>query len=216
MIKTISFDLDGTLMKKKFADNVWLEGIPRLYSMEKNISFEKSKKFILEKYEEIGDERPEWYDLKYWFEFLDLKTKWMDLLEQYKTTIEPYPEVQGVLERLKEKKYDLIIVSNAKREFIEIELSESRLKKFFTYVFSSTSDYNKVKKFSDFYLNICEEINVKPSEMIHVGDNKKFDFYTPRKIGVTAYYLDREKKENGAFIIYNLEEFEDKIEKLGC
>jgi putative hydrolase of the HAD superfamily len=213
MIKVISFDLDGTLMKNTFADLVWLEGLPKVYAQEKDINFKKAKSYIHQEYEKIGDHKVEWYDLQYWFNRFDLKGSWRDLLEQYKYAIEPYPEVSGVLRRFN-KKFNLIITSNAKREFIEIELKETNLRAYFTRLFSSTSDFHKVKKTSDFYTLIYQNLKIDPSEMIHIGDNEKFDYTIPKSIGINTFYLNRKKTNSGEYIVFNLEEFEEKIKIL--
>lgn len=213
MIKIISFDLDDTLIKRTFADAVWLEGLPKIYAEEKNIDFETAKQYLLKEYDEITDKRIEWYDISYWFTRFNLKHSWKKLLENYKHVVEPYPETVDVLRRL-HKKYDLVIISNAKKEFIDIELEESRLKKYFTRVFSSTSDFHKIKKIAEFYLMICDKLNIKPSEMVHIGDHKEFDYQVPKKVGIQSFYLDRDGMSNGKFVVSNLEEFEERIGKL--
>lgn len=213
MIKVISFDLDGTLMKGTYADLVWLEGLPKVYAKEKNIEFEKAKRYLQQLYDEVGDNRVEWYDLEYWFNRFNLRSNWKDLLEQYKYAIEPYLEAPSVLKRLKEK-CDLIITSNAKREFIEIELEETNLRTYFTAVFSSTSDFHKVKKVADFYTMVCQNLNIHPTEMIHIGDHKEFDYIIPKNIAIHSFYLNRKKTSNEEYVVYDLKEFEEKIKTL--
>lgn len=213
MIKFISFDLDGTLMKSTYADLVWLEGLPKFYAKEKEIDIEKAKQYLKKEYDEIGDNRVEWYDLEYWFNHFNLKNDWRDLLEKYRYAIEPFPEVPNVLRRLYQK-YELIIISNAKREFIEIELQETELRKYFTFVFSSTSDFHKVKKVPEFYKMICNKISINPDEMIHIGDHKEFDYTIPMKLGIQSFYLNRKKTTKGEYIVYDLEEFEERINKI--
>lgn len=211
MIKIVSFDLDGTLMKSKYADLVWLEGLPNIYSQDKNISFKEAKDFLISEYDKIGNSREEWYDLKYWFDFLNLKYDYQMLLDKYKYEIEIYPEVLTVLRTLIID-YDLIIASNAKREFIDIELNKTKISKFFSNIFSSTSDFHTVNKLTDFYLMICKNLSIEPTEMIHIGDNMRFDYDIPKKIGINSIYLDREKKVKGDFVVNNLFEFVDKID----
>ena len=213
MIKLISFDMDKTLMKSTYADLVWLEGLPKIYALEKKIDLEKAKQFLLEKYDEIGEDRVEWYDIEYWFNRFNLKYNWRELLEKYRYAIETYSEVTNVLRRLY-KKFDLIITSNARREFIEVELEETKLRKYFTHVFSSTSDFHKVKKVTEFYSMICDKMNIHPDEMIHIGDHEEFDYNIPRKLGITSFHLDREKTNEGDFIVYDLKEFEKRINEL--
>lgn len=210
MIKIISFDLDGTLTNSNYADLVWLEGLPKIYAKEKNINFKSAKKYLQKKYDEMGDNEAEWYDIEYWFNRFDLKYNWKKLLEDYKHDIQTFSEVQDVLNRLF-KKYKLIIISNAKREFIEIQLKYTDLQKYFTYVFSSTSDFHKVKKVTEFYSMICNKLKIDSQEIIHVGDNKFFDYTIPHKIGIKSFFLDRKRTQKGKFIIHNLIEFEYKI-----
>ena len=213
MIKLISFDMDKTLVKSTYADLVWLEGLPKIYALEKKIDLEKAKQFLLEKYDEIGEDRVEWYDIEYWFNRFNLKYNWRELLEKYRYAIETYSEVTNVLRRLY-KKFDLIIASNARREFIEVELEETKLRKYFTHVFSSTSDFHKVKKTTEFYSMICDKMNIHPDEMIHIGDHEEFDYNIPRKLEITSFHLDREKTNEEDFIVYDLKEFEERINKL--
>jgi len=213
MIKLISFDMDKTLVKSTYADLVWLEGLPKIYAMEKKNDLEKAKQFLLEKYDEIGEDRVEWYDIEYWFNRFNLKYNWRELLEKYRYAIEAYSEVTNVLRRL-HKKFDLIIASNARREFIEVELEETKLRKYFTHVFSSTSDFHKVKKVTEFYSMICDKMNIHPDEMIHIGDHEEFDYNIPRKLGIISFHLDRKKTNEGDFIVYDLKEFEKRINKL--
>ena len=59
MIKIISFDMDGTLVKPTYADKVWLEGLPKLYAKEKKIPIKQAKEYIYQKYEKIGKDRKE-------------------------------------------------------------------------------------------------------------------------------------------------------------
>ncbi|UCD14466.1 MAG: HAD family hydrolase [Thermoplasmatales archaeon] len=213
MIKFVSFDLDGTLIKSTYADLVWLEGLPEIYAHEKGINLEETKQFLRREYDEVGNNREEWYDIEYWFNHFNLRSSWRVLLEKYRYAIETFPEVQGVLKRLC-KKFYLMIISNAKREFIEVELEETKLRKYFTFIFSSTSDFHKIKKVVDFYSMICNKIGVDPHEIIHIGDHKEFDYNLPRILGIQSFYLNREKTRDGEFIVYDLKEFEDRINKI--
>lgn len=213
MTAIISFDLDGTLMKSTYADVVWLEGLPSIYAREKRVPFEQAKTYLQQEYDTIGDNRVEWYDLAYWFQRFQLRSSWKDLLETYRSIIEPYPETQEVVQRLAATS-ELLIISNAKREFIDIELAETNLTTFFTWVFSSTSDFHKVKKVADFYNTICKKLHISPENMIHVGDHYEFDYTIPQSMGITSFYLDRTKTRKGLNIVYDLREFEKRITTL--
>lgn len=210
MIKIISFDMDGTLVKPTYADKVWLEGLPKLYAKEKKIPIKQAKEYIYQKYEKIGKDRKEWYDIDWWFKQFQLKEYWQNLLNNYRHTIQLYPETLETLEKLS-KNFELIIISNAKREFIEIQLEETKLKPYFTHVFSSLSDFNKVKKLPEVYKHILTLLKIQPHEIIHVGDSKEFDYVSPRKIGIKSFYLNREKTDTGNHILNSLSVLENVV-----
>ena len=210
MLKVISFDLDGTLVKNKFADSVWLKGFPKLYAKKKKISEIEAKKFLYSEYEKVGKENKEWYDIDWWFKRFKINEDWINLLKSYSHIIGLYPETNKILNNLY-RKFKLIIISNAKKEFIDIQIEKTNIINYFECVFSSLSDFNSVKKYPDVYRNVCKKIRIEPSEIIHIGDNKEFDYISPSKIGIQSYYLDREKSEKGDNIIYTLDEILDKI-----
>jgi putative hydrolase of the HAD superfamily len=210
MIKIISFDFDGTIAKHTFADAFWLEGVPALYAKHHHVDVEAAKKYLFEEYDKIGDNRIEWYDPEYWFDRFDLQADWKKMLLQYRENVEVYPEVPSVLKRLSAS-YLLIVSSNAKKEFIDVQLKQSKLSDYFDRIFSSTSDFHTVKKVTDFYAMICKKLRIQPEEMIHVGDHKEFDYLSPQKLGITSYYLDRKKNTTGLHIVSDLKEFETNI-----
>jgi len=212
MIKIISFDFDGTIAKHTFADAFWLEGVPALYAKQHHVDVEAAKKYLFEEYDKIGDNRIEWYDPGYWFDRFDLQADWEKMLLQYRENVEVYPEVPSVLKRLSAS-YRLIVSSNAKKEFIDVQLKQSKLSDYFDRIFSSTSDFHTVKKVTDFYAMICKKLRIQPQEMIHVGDHKEFDYLSPQNLGITSYYLDRKENTTGNHVVSDLKQFENKILK---
>jgi len=213
MIKIVSFDFDGTLVKPTFADAFWLQGVPMLYASQHHLEVEEAKKILFKEYERIGENRIEWYDPGYWFDRFHLQKDWKKMLLDYRTYVEVFPEVPAVLKRLS-KHYTLIISSNAKKEFINVQLAQAKLPQYFGRVFSSTSDFHTVKKVSDFYAMICKKMEISPEELIHVGDHKEFDYYVPQKLGICSFYLDRTKNTRGQDVIFDLIQFEKKITPL--
>ena len=207
-IKVISFDMDGTLIKSNFADLVWLDGIPRIYSEQYKIPFEKAKeKFILE-YDKIGKDRIEWYDINYWFNKYHLNIKVDDLFKKYEDYLEFYPDVENILKFFNEK-YTLIVSSNAPREFLDFNLKP--VKHFFNKMFSSVSDYYLLKKDVNFYKNIIFELGISTSELVHVGDNYISDYQVPKNIGINSFYIDRKITTPNRDTILKLSDLKEKI-----
>jgi putative hydrolase of the HAD superfamily len=98
-----------------------------------------------------------------------------------------YPEVTDVISSLASE-YKLIVASGTPLELLHLLLRD--IKPYFVRVFSSISHYRQVKN-PDFYLRICEEMGVKPDQVIHVGDNWQFDFLNARQVGINAFHIDR-------------------------
>ncbi|MFQ6105660.1 MAG: HAD family hydrolase [Candidatus Hydrothermarchaeaceae archaeon] len=208
MIKIISFDADGTLVDRHFMDYFWNIGIPEIYAKKNNISPEKAEEKIFRMYHEVGENDIRWYTPSYWFSKLGIDETLEETLRMFRHEMRIYPEVNSVLEKLS-KKYELIVISNAPREILEFELSY--LDEYFSRVFSSTSDYRKVRKTSDVYLNVTDELDIRPEEMIHVGDHWNFDYLAPRKAGIKTFFVDRSGKKTGKDIVKDLREFESRV-----
>jgi putative hydrolase of the HAD superfamily len=209
-IRVLSFDLEGTLVDNNFSRLVWEEGLPALYAEEKGMSLESALKRVMEEYDKIGPERIEWYDLRYWFRRFELRADWRSLLERFKDSVGIYPEVRDVLNRLS-RDHDLIIISNTNRDFMNFQMRQ--LNSCFKRVFSAPTDYGSIKS-PELYVRICSELGVKPQEVVHVGDHRRFDLTVPREVGITAFFLDRSGKEQGEYVIRDLEEFELRLSEL--
>lgn len=201
--KILSFDLDGTLVDLAFTDLVWHQGIPELYAQKTGIDLVQAREQVLLEYRKVGDGALEWYDIAYWFGYFDLPGGWENLLERYASQVCVYPEVHEVLSQL-QKQYSLIVLSNAAREFIAVEMRQARLTDYFDLVVSATSDFGLVKKNPDFYQRICKLLGVGAHKLIHVGDHWEFDYQIPRGIGITAFHLSRGGDRSGPDVIRDL------------
>ena len=210
-IKIVSFDLDGTITDTSFVDSVWLEGIPRLYALEKNLPLEDAKRLVKREYDKIGRERLEWYDPSYWIEKFGLHISPKELLNSFESKIRIFPEVPEVLEEIRIRELKQIIVSNARREFVDLEIDKTNIAHYFERIFSATSDFGQIKKSVDIFQEVCKICHITPEEMIHVGDDRLFDFEIPRKLGVPAFYLDRTGQCKEKSAIHNLRELNEKL-----
>jgi HAD superfamily hydrolase (TIGR01549 family) len=203
MIRVISLDMDGTLVNSRFVDKVWMEGMPMLYAEKTGLDFPAAKSYVVDEYTKIGSDRLEWYDLMYWIERFGLKVGKDDLLQMYEDEIETYPEVQEVLDLLAEN-YELVVTSNAAREFIDIELEG--LSDYFSETFSATSDFREVKKSPLIYGTVCAHMDAKPFEVLHIGDHYNYDYESPLEAGLDALFLDRKGERSGREVVGDLRE----------
>ncbi|MCX8023012.1 MAG: HAD family hydrolase [Syntrophorhabdaceae bacterium] len=218
MKKVISFDLDGTLVSSVYGDMVWNHGIPMAYGEKYGIPFEEAKKQVIEEYKTVGDSNIVWYEMDYWIRRFGLTVTTLELIDRYTPYIRPIDGADTLLRYLKGR-YTLVISSNAARIFVEKELEVSGLGAYFDHVISATSDYEMVKKELGFYRKLCERFGVKPEEVVHIGDNREFDFEVPSLLGIEAYHymdggsapLPGEEGVNKERVIKSLYELMDRL-----
>lgn len=182
----ISFDAEGTVVTPDFSQTIWHEAIPALYAQKQGLDFAQAKRRILEEYGRIGDQRLEWYDIEYWFGYLDLGSS-ESVIDSCLGKIAYYPEVTEVLSYLANN-YRLIVASGTPIQLLHFLLRD--VKPYFARIFSSVSHYRQLKN-PDFYLSICKEMDVEPSQVTHIGDSWQFDCLNARQAGINALYLDR-------------------------
>ena len=190
-IELISFDAEGTVVTPDFSQAIWHEAIPALYAQKEGLDLAQAKSYVAEEYGKIGDQRLEWYDIEYWFSYLGLGSS-ESMIQGCLDKIGYYPEVTEVLSSLASE-YNLIVASGTPLELLNCLLRD--IKPYFVRIFSSVSHYRQLKN-PDFYTKICEEMSVKPSRVIHVGDSWQFDFLNAQQAGINALYLDRSGRDH--------------------
>ncbi len=205
-IKVISFDVEGTLVTPDFSYAIWFEAIPKLYAQKYGVSYQKAREIVTTEYNKVGDQRLEWYDIYYWFNYFGLGTP-LPVLKNCESKVCYYPEVFEVLSTLTQK-FKLIVASSSSREFLRHLLKD--IEAYFTNIFSSISDYKQLKT-NDFYIKICQELEISPHQLVHVGDNRQADFDIPRQLGIWAFHLDRDKKVNCPESITNLKQLQTRL-----
>ncbi len=205
-IKIVSFDVEGTLVTTDFSYAIWFEAIPQRYAERHGLTIEQAKNLVRAEYEKIGDQKPEWYDIKYWFTKFDLGNH-EPSMERYHHKVDYYPEVMEILSSFS-KSYKLIATSGSAREFLHHLLRG--VEPYFHRIFSSTSDY-KQPKTNDFYLKICENLKVTPDQILHVGDNWQFDYVSASEIGINAVFLDRKETCGRPGSVANLKELKARL-----
>lgn len=209
--EVISFDLDGTLTDMSFVDSVWLKGIPSLYALKNQVAFEEARRKVKDEYDKVGKERLEWYDLSYWLNKFDIDVSPKQVLNSFRKRVRVFEEVPRVLENLKNSEYRLIVVTNARREFVDVEMAQTGIQGYFEHIFSSPSDFRLTKNGTSVYEKVCTACEISPGKMIHIGDDQNFDFEVPKRLGISAFLLDRTGKNAGPHVVSSLEEFRSKL-----
>jgi 5'-nucleotidase len=205
-IKIVSFDVEGTMVTTGFSAAIWFEMIPQRYARRYGLDFDEATRRIRQEYDSVGDQQLDWYDVQYWFTRFDLGRA--DIaMEELQERVVHYPETKEVLQRLG-KDYKLSVASGSPRPFLKHLLRDTE--HHFTHIFSSTSDFKQVKT-AAFYREMCNVLAVQPQQIVHVGDNRQFDFQEPAEVGISAFYLDREGKSGDPSALHDLAQLADLL-----
>ena len=103
---------------------------------------------------------------------------------------ELYPEVRGVLEQL-QPRFQLAVISNFDGR-LRLILQHLGISKIFGHVFIS-SELGADKPDPEIYGRAVKLMNLKPSEVLHVGDDPERDWEGATAAGLSIFRLDRPK-----------------------
>jgi putative hydrolase of the HAD superfamily len=103
---------------------------------------------------------------------------------------ERYPEVPGVLEQL-QPRFQLAVISNFDGR-LRLILEHLGISKFFHHVFVS-SELGADKPDPEIYRRALKFIDLKPNEVLHVGDDPGRDWEAASATGLSIFRLDRRK-----------------------
>ena len=210
-IRVVSFDMEGTLVDHSFSRSIWEEAIPKLFAESRGLSLEEATRIVLAEYNSIGEEKPEWYDVDYWWRRLNLPGDWRKKLIENEKSCFVYSDVHMVLDDIGGR-YPIIVSSNTIRDFLNVQLK--CINYAFHKVYSAPSDFGIVKSQPAFFDNICRDLLISPNELAHVGDHAEFDYRIAKMLGVKAYLLDRSGEMNGPDVVHDLFEFCRKLHQV--
>src|SRR5213593_120827 len=103
---------------------------------------------------------------------------------------ELYPEVPGVLEKL-QPRFLLAVISNFDGR-LRLILQHLGISKFFSHIFIS-SEIGADKPDPEIYRRAARLMNLKPNEILHVGDDPERDWNAAGAAGLSVFRVDRQK-----------------------
>jgi len=188
-IKAVAFDLDSTLidfikMKKICCE----QAASAMVDAGLKMPVEHVSKRLMKTYFNVGIESDKAFSV-FLFDALgkiDDKILAAGIQAYLKTKnafLEPYPNVIPTLIALIKKGYKLGVVTDAPRLKAYQRLSAMKLIHFFDTVVAK-EDTGKGKYDELPFKMLCEKLNVKPDEIMMVGDNPKLDVRMPKRMGM--------------------------------
>ncbi|MAD91300.1 MAG: haloacid dehalogenase [Gammaproteobacteria bacterium] len=165
-VETLMLDMDGTLLDLAFDNYMWLEHIPRQFSLKKNISYEEAKKLLADKFM-LAQGDLCWYSLDHWSDTLGMDILKMHYDASYK--IKFLPKAQEFLERVCNQKFRVLLVTNSHRASLELKDANTGICNYFDEIHSS-HDYGFAKENQKFWIALQKKIDFDPKNTLFVDD----------------------------------------------
>jgi len=118
-----------------------------------------------------------------------VQSKWFDFVGS-----KPYPEVMGVLSRLKKRGLKVGLISAGYEDEIEHILGKANLEKKYFDIIVGVDTIKKTKPSPDVFRHALCKLNVKPDEALFVGDHIDMDYNGARAAGIRALLIEREDR----------------------
>ncbi len=166
-IDTILLDMDGTLLDLNFDNHFWLEFVPRRYAQKNGLTIEQAKLQLVPQFKEM-EGKIEWYCLDYWSKTLKLDIA--GLKAEIAGLIAVLPHVTEFLTAIQQSPKQLILVTNAHRDSLDLKMEETCLSPFFDQIISS-HDYGAPKEAQSFWTQLYKHQPFDKQRTLLVDDS---------------------------------------------
>ena len=206
MIKAVLFDLDNTLIDfLKMKRHSCSAAIDAMIGAGLNIEYEKAIKALFELYDKYGLEEKTIFQklLKKLIGKIDYKILASGIVAYRRVRsgfLEPYPNVDYVLLKLKAKSIKLGIVTDAPKLKAWVRLASIKLSNYF-YAVVTFEDTKQLKPSKLPFKAALKQLNLRPEECLMVGDWPERDIKGAKAIGMKtcfARYGNPKIKKSGA------------------
>ncbi|MDV2582365.1 HAD family hydrolase [Alkalibacillus haloalkaliphilus] len=219
MIKAVVFDLDRTLLDRDKSVKVFVEKqYDRLNTDLKHIPKEK----YITKFIEL-DQRGYVSKDKVYQQIVDefnvTGLTWQELLADYnscfKDSCVPFPNLNRMLETLRDHHLMLGVISNGRGQFQLDNIQALGIEDYFETILISEWEGMKKPDPQIFY-KALEALGVAPAESIYVGDHPENDIKASQNVGMKSVWMKDERYDGvqADFIIEDLTEVPVVVEKI--
>jgi putative hydrolase of the HAD superfamily len=135
-IDTVLFDMDGTVLDLHFDNYFWEELVPQRYGRRHGLSASDATSLLKERYASVHGTL-DWYCLDFWGQTLALNI--LALKKEMRHKIAIRPNVIAVLQALRQSGKQVILVTNAHPDSLELKMEHTGIAEHFDHRISSHS-----------------------------------------------------------------------------
>ena len=166
-IDTVLLDMDGTLLDLHFDNYFWLHYLPKRYAEIHGQDEQQCREELIARFEAIRGTL-NWYCLDYWSR--ELRVDICALKREIEDVISIRPFVEVFLQRLKASHQQVLLVTNAHRDSLDIKMAQTGLKPLFDKLISS-HDYQSPKEEQTFWQQLQNNHPFDPQRTLLIDDN---------------------------------------------
>ncbi|HEY9033862.1 MAG TPA: GMP/IMP nucleotidase [Pseudomonadales bacterium] len=167
-IDTLLLDMDGTLLDLHFDNHFWLHYLPRVYGETFGLSAEEAIAFLHQRIEqEKGSIN--WYCLDFWSQELQLDIAGLKRDVDAKIALRPFADT--FLARMRSLGKQLLLVTNAHRDSLDLKMEKTRLDHHF-HAMISTHDYGVPKEHMTLWEALHADYRFDPARTLLIDDSE--------------------------------------------
>jgi putative hydrolase of the HAD superfamily len=166
-VDTVLLDMDGTLLDLEFDNWFWQKHVPECYARQQGLDRAEADRIIHDWItSHLGTLN--WYCLDFWTAELGLEIA--RLKRQAGDRIAIRPGADTFLQALKESDKQVIMVTNAHRDALDLKVERTGIDRYFDEIVSS-HDYGHAKEAQSFWQHLQRHLPFDPARALLVDDS---------------------------------------------
>ncbi|MFP1682201.1 GMP/IMP nucleotidase [Alloalcanivorax sp. C16-1] len=166
-IDTVLLDMDGTLLDLAFDNWFWQRHVPEQYALSRGLEYAEAER-VLQDWIASHLGTLNWYCLDFWTRELNLNIAALKRAAADRIAVRPGAE--AFLGALRDGPRQVIMVTNAHREALDLKLERTGIDRYFDALVSS-HDYGHPKEAQDFWQRLRERHPFDPARALLVDDS---------------------------------------------